>query len=162
MTKPRPFRLSVPDEAVAELHARLGRTRWPDQIDNQDWSYGVERDYLRQLLAYWRDEFDWRKAEAEINRFDQYLLDIDGLDVHFIHQRSVHPNATPLILTHGWPGSIVEFLEVIPMFTEPERFGGRTEDAFHVVVRRCRVTAVRPPRRSPGCIRAGSHNAMPG
>ena len=133
MTQARAFRIEVPDSAIQDLHARLDRSRWPDQIDNADWRYGAEKNYLQQLVSYWRTTFDWRRAEASINRFDQFLLDVDGLDIHFIHQRSPHPHATPIVITHGWPGSIVEFLELIPRLTEPERFGGRPEDAFHVV-----------------------------
>ena len=129
----RPFRLAIGDDAIHDLHQRLDRTRWPDQLSDVGWSYGTEPDYLRALVEYWRHRFDWRRAEAGINRFDQYLLEIDGLDTHFIHQRSPHTDATPLIITHGWPGSIVEFLEVIPRLTEPEKHGGRAEDAFHVV-----------------------------
>jgi microsomal epoxide hydrolase len=129
----RPFRLAVTDAAISELHARLDHVRWPDQVNDESWSYGMQREYLRELIRFWRNEFDWRKAEARINAFDQYMLDIDGLDIHFIHQRSPHPEATPLLITHGWPGSIVEFLDVIPMLTEPERFGGDSKDAFHVI-----------------------------
>lgn len=129
----RPFRFQFSDQAISDLHQRIDLTRWPDQVNDADWSYGMERGYLQELVAYWRQQFDWRAAEARLNAFDQFLLDLDGLDIHFIHQRSPHPNATPLLMCHGWPGSIVEFLEVIPRLTEPERFGGRAEDAFHVV-----------------------------
>jgi epoxide hydrolase len=130
---PTRFHLAINDDAIAGLHGRLDNSRWPDQVNDERWSYGMELNYLRELVRYWRNDFDWRKAEACINGFDQFLLNIDGLDIHFIHQRSPHQNATPLLMTHGWPGSIVEFLEVIPMLTEPERFGGRSEDAFHVI-----------------------------
>jgi microsomal epoxide hydrolase len=133
MNSIRNFRLAISDDAILDLHARLDRTRWPDQLDDVGWSYGTELNYLRELVDYWRHAFDWRQAEAAINRFDQYLLAIDGLDTHFIHQRSPHAGAMPLIISHGWPGSIVEFLELIPRLTEPEKYGGRAEDAFHVV-----------------------------
>jgi epoxide hydrolase len=133
MSTPRRFQCRIDDAAIRDLHERLDRTRWPDQLDDVDWSYGTEKNYLQQLVQYWRHQFDWRAAERNINRLDQFLLDIDGLDIHFIHQRSPHANAAPLILCHGWPGSIVEFLNVIPRLTEPEKFGGRAEDAFHVV-----------------------------
>ncbi len=129
----RPFRFQFSDQVISDMHQRIDLTRWPDQVNDADWSYGMERGYLQELVAYWRQQFDWRAAEARLNAFDQYLLDVDGLDIHFIHQRSPHPNATPLLMCHGWPGSIVEFLKVIPRLTEPERFGGRVEDAFHVV-----------------------------
>jgi len=133
MSAVRPFRCAVPDAAIADLHARLDHTRWPDQPDGLGWSHGVDRNMLQELVRYWRHQFDWRGAEAGLNRFDQFMLEIDGLDIHFIHQRSSHARATPLLLCHGWPGSIVEFLDVIPRLTQPERFGGGPEDAFHVV-----------------------------
>lgn len=97
------------------------------------WSYGTELNYLRELVQYWRHDFRWSQAQTELNGFDHFLLDIGGLDLHFIHQRSPHASATPLLITHGWPGSIVEFLDLIPRLTQPEKFGGRPEDAFHVV-----------------------------
>jgi microsomal epoxide hydrolase len=133
MSVARPFWLRIEEREIAELRIRLAGARWPDEINDEHWSYGTRGDYLRKLVAYWRDRFDWGTAQASLNAFDQYLIEIDGLDLHFIHQRSDHPHATPLILTHGWPGSIVEFLAVIPRLTQPERFGGRAEDAFHVV-----------------------------
>lgn len=132
----RGFRVSVPDSAIADLEQRLDNVRWPDAWDASGfalWSWGTPDGYLRELVGYWRDGFDWRAAEARINRFDQFLAQIDGLDIHFIHQRSPHEAATPLLMAHGWPGSIVEFLEVIPRLTEPEKFGGSSRDAFHVV-----------------------------
>ena len=125
MNTPRSFRCNVSADAIADLHERIDRTRWPDQINDDAWSYGTELHYLRELVDYWRHGFDWPKAQAEINGFNHFLLDIDGLDVHFIHQRSPHANATPLLITHGWPGSIVEFMDLIPRLTEPEKFGGR-------------------------------------
>lgn len=133
MRSPRPFRLVIDEREIASLRERLGHARWPDEVNDEHWSYGTRSDYLRELTAYWRDRFDWRGAESSINEFDQFLVDIDGLDLHFIHQRSSHTHATPLLLTHGWPGSIVEFLEVIPRLTQPERFGGDAADACHVV-----------------------------
>lgn len=133
MSHLRPFRIEVPQQDIQDLHERLDRCRWPDQVADVGWHYGTEMNYLKGLVRYWRHDFDWPKAEAAINRFDQFMLEIDGLDTHFIHQRSPHPDATPIVITHGWPGSIVEFLDLIPRLTEPERFGGRAEDAFHVV-----------------------------
>jgi pimeloyl-ACP methyl ester carboxylesterase len=146
----RPFRIAVQDNAIDDLHARLDTCRWPDQVANDDWRYGTEKNYLRKLVHYWRHDFDWRRAEASINRFNQYLLDIDGLDTHFIHHRSPHPEATPIIITHGWPGSVVEFLELIPRLTEPERFGGRAKDAFHVVCPSLPGFGYSPPSPRPG------------
>ena len=128
-----PFRLHVEDDAIEALRTRLGTARWPDEVNDEGWSYGMRSDYLRELTDYWRERFDWRAAERAINAFDQFVLEIDGLDLHFIHARSPHATATPLILTHGWPGSMVEFLDVIPRLIEPERFGGLASDAFHVV-----------------------------
>lgn len=133
MTKARPFRVAVPDEAIDDLHRRIDMARWPDELEGAGWDYGIPLTVLKDLVAYWRDGFDWRAAESRINAFDQIMIEVEGLDIHAIHQRSPHADATPLLLTHGWPGSIVEFLHVIPRLTDPTRFGGRAEDAFHVV-----------------------------
>ena len=133
MNKPRQFQIHVAQSEIAALRERLLSVRWPDEVNDEVWSYGMRRAYLQELVSYWRDTFDWPQREASINELDQFLIDIDGLDLHFIHQRSTHKDATALLLTHGWPGSIVEFLEVIPRLTDPERFGGSAQDAFHVV-----------------------------
>jgi microsomal epoxide hydrolase len=129
----RPFRIQASDEAVRDLKERLARTRFPEQIPGTGWDYGTELEYLRELVTYWRDRFDWRAAERRLNAFDQFTTTIDGLEIHFIHQRSPNPKAMPLALTHGWPGSIFEFTKVLGPLTDPVRFGGRAEDAFHVV-----------------------------
>ena len=129
----RPFTVAVPDAVLEDLRLRLVRTRLPDELDGADWDYGTPRGYLRELLAYWRDEYDWRAQEARLNAFDQFRTRIDGIDVHFIHQRSPEPDALPLIITHGWPGSVVEFLEIVGPLSDPAAHGGRAEDAFHVV-----------------------------
>jgi len=129
----RPFRIAVSDQSIADLHARIERTRWPDEVNDASWGYGVRSDYLRELTDYWRHGFDWRAAEVRLNALPQFLTSIDGLDMHFVHHRSLHPHATPLLITHGWPGSIVEFMDLIPRLTQPERFGGSAADAFHVV-----------------------------
>ncbi len=123
MSEVRPFRIAVSDDALADLRDRLTRTRWPEQECVDDWSQGIPLAYTRELAAYWADEYDWREREAALNRFDQYVTEIDGLDIHFIHQRSSNPDALPLIITHGWPGSVVEFTKVIEPLT----------DDFHVV-----------------------------
>ena len=128
-----PFRVNVPDSALDDLQNRLANTRLPDQIPQTSWEYGAELGYVEELLAYWADEFDWRAQEARINQFDQYTTEIDGVDLHFIHQRSPDPDAIPLLLVHGWPGSISEFLAIIPPLTEPQAHGGDSEDAFHVI-----------------------------
>ena len=123
MTDIRPFRVAVPDEDLADLRDRLRRTRWPERECVEDWSQGIPLDYTRELAGYWADEYDWRAREAHLNRFDQFVTEIDGLDIHFIHQRSARPDALPLLITHGWPGSIAEFGKVIEPLTQD----------FHVV-----------------------------
>jgi pimeloyl-ACP methyl ester carboxylesterase len=128
-----PFKIHVPDSVLADLKQRLARTRFPGEIPGAGWDYGTDLAYLKELVTYWRDRFDWRAAERRLNRFDQFKTNIDGLDIHFIHQRSTNPNALPLVVTHGWPGSVVEFTKIIPLLTDPAGHGGRAEDAFHVV-----------------------------
>lgn len=129
----RPFHIDVPDADLTDLRDRLHRTRWPEPECVDDWSQGIPLAYTRELAAYWADEYDWRTRESALNRFDQFHTEIDGLDIHFIHQRSPHENALPLLITHGWPGSVVEFHKVIEPLTNPTAFGGRAQDAFHVV-----------------------------
>jgi epoxide hydrolase len=133
MPSVEPFRIAVPDNELVELRERLHRTRWPEPECVDDWSQGMPLAYTRELAQYWADGYDWRTREAALNRFDQFTSEIDGLDVHFIHQRSPHADAFPLIITHGWPGSIVEFHKVIEPLTDPTSHGGRAQDAFHVV-----------------------------
>ena len=128
----RPFEITVPDEVLEDLDRRLAQTRFPDQI-GESWVYGTDVTYLQELVTYWRDEYDWREQEAQLNAFDHYKTEIDDLDIHFIHQRSPEPDALPVVITHGWPGSIVEFLKVIGPLTDPVAHGGNAEDAFHVV-----------------------------
>ncbi len=128
------FRIRVDDADLDDLRSRLARTRFPDQIEDTGWEYGIPIDYLRELVAYWRDEYDWRAHEARLNELAHYTTRIDGQSIHFIHARSSHADAFPLLLTHGWPGSVVEFLAVIPRLTDPEAYGGRAEDAFDVIV----------------------------
>jgi epoxide hydrolase len=129
-----PFRVAVDDAVLDDLRSRLAGARLPDQIDGTGWEYGIPTGYLRTLVEYWRDEYDWRAQEARINELANFRTTIDGQSVHFIHARSPHADAFPLLLVHGWPGSIVEFLEVIPRLTRPEAYGGDARDAFHVVV----------------------------
>ena len=133
MPSVEPFRIAVPDDDLVDLRERLHRTRWPERECVDDWNQGIPLAYTRDLAAYWADVYDWRAREAALNRFDQFTTEIDGLDIHFIHQRSPHADAFPLIITHGWPGSIVEFHKVIEPLTNPTAHGGRVEDAFHVV-----------------------------
>lgn len=129
----QPFTIEVNDEVLKDLNERLSRTRFPDQLDGADWDYGTELGYLRELCAYWSEKFDWREQERALNRFDHYRTDIDGLGIHFIHQRSHVAKALPLVITHGWPGSVFEFSKIIGPLSDPEAHGGKAEDAFHVV-----------------------------
>jgi pimeloyl-ACP methyl ester carboxylesterase len=130
----RPFRVEVPEEALVELRRRLAATRWPDRETVTDASQGVQLATIQELVRYWQTEHDWRKVEARLNGLPQFITKIDGLDIHFIHVRSKHENALPLIMTHGWPGSIIELLNVIEPLTDPTAHGGRAEDAFHLIV----------------------------
>ncbi|TDH56463.1 epoxide hydrolase [Mycobacterium eburneum] len=127
------FRIDVPEDVLVDLRRRLAATRWPEAECVDDWSQGIPLAYVRELADYWAAGYDWRAREAALNRFDQFVTEIDGLPIHFVHQRSPHPDAFPLIITHGWPGSIVEFHKVIGPLTDPTAHGGRAEDAFHVV-----------------------------
>src|SRR4029077_20993395 len=129
-----PFSFSVPQSAIDDLKRRLGSTRWPERETVGDWSQGVPLEKARALIGYWSDRYDVRRFEARVNAFPQYRTRIDGIGIHFIHVRSPNPDALPIIITHGWPGSFVEFMEIIRPLSDPARFGGRAEDAFHVVV----------------------------
>ena len=129
-----PFTIDVPDDVLADLRERLARARMPDEPEGVGWQLGMNQAYLRQLVDYWRDEFDWRAQERRLNRLEQFKTTIDGLDIHFVHRRSAEPDAFPLILSHGWPGTFAEFDKVIGPLTDPMAHGGRAEDAFHVVV----------------------------
>jgi pimeloyl-ACP methyl ester carboxylesterase len=128
-----PFRVEIPDEGLRDLRERLARTRWPDRETVDDWSQGVPLAYMRELCAHWADGYDWRATEARLNTLPQFRTEIDGLGIHFVHVRSRHPDALPLVLTHGWPGSLVEFLKVIAPLADPGAGGGDASDAFHVV-----------------------------
>lgn len=130
----RPFSIAIPQADLDNLRERLAQTRWPDELSGTGWSRGVPLAYLRELAEYWRTSYDWRQQEAKLNAFPQFTTSIDGANVHFLHVRSPEPDALPLILTHGWPGSIVEFLDVIGPLTDPRTHGGDPTDAFHVVV----------------------------
>ena len=129
----RPFRIAIDDAELADLRQRLRATRWPDAETVDDWSQGAPLAWIREMCAYWADGYDWRAREARLNRFAQAVTTIDGLDIHFIHQRSPHPGARPLLITHGWPGSVVEFHKVIEPLVDPTVHGGDAADAFHVV-----------------------------
>ncbi len=130
----RPFRIDVPQSQLDDLDRRLAAVRWPDEAPDAGWSHGIPLAYTQELTTYWRDEYDWRAQEARLNAFPQFRTVIDDHDVHFLHVRSAVPGALPLVLTHGWPGSVVEFLDVIGPLTDPAAHGGDPRDAFHVVV----------------------------
>lgn len=129
----RPFALLVPDEQIADLTDRLRRTRFPDQAPGEPWAYGTDLAYLRELVAYWAERFDWRAQEARLNALPQYRVPLHDIDLHYLHVPGAGPDPMPLLLLHGWPGSVLEFLEIIPRLTDPIRFGGDARDAFTVV-----------------------------
>jgi pimeloyl-ACP methyl ester carboxylesterase len=130
----RPFQIEIPDEALAELRRRIAATRWPSRELVADRSQGVQSATLQALARYWRTEYDWRKGEARLNALAQFRTEIDGVEIHFLHVRSKHEDALPLIMTHGWPGSVIELLDTIGPLTDPTTHGGRPEDAFHLVL----------------------------
>lgn len=130
----RPFEIHVPDSELAELKRRIAETRWPDSETVTDASQGVQLATMEKLARYWATEYDWRRCEARLNAFPNFITEIDGLDIHFIHVRSRHENALPIVITHGWPGSVVEQLKIIEPLTDPTAFGGTQEDAFDVVI----------------------------
>jgi pimeloyl-ACP methyl ester carboxylesterase len=130
----RPFHVEIPDEELAELRRRITATRWPSKELVADRSQGVQLEALQALARHWTTDYDWRKTEAKLNALAQFQTEIDGVDVHFIHVKSRHENALPLIMTHGWPGSVIELLEVVAPLTDPTAHGGRAEDAFHLVL----------------------------
>ncbi|MGQ4387189.1 epoxide hydrolase family protein [Streptomyces sp. SAS_270] len=130
----RPFRIEIPEAQLQDLHTRLDLTRWPDELPGAGWEYGAPLSYVRDLAAHWRSGYDWRKHEAALNEIPQYVTEIDGTQVHFLHVRSPEPDALPLLLTHGWPGSVVEFLDVIGPLSDPRAHGGDPADAFHLVI----------------------------
>ncbi|GIW42074.1 MAG: hydrolase [Candidatus Binatia bacterium] len=151
MTKSiEPFRVEVAEEELADLRSRLRATRWPDREVVPDWSQGVPLAYMQEVCAYWAERYDWRAREARLNSFPQFRTEIDGLGIHFLHVRSPHEGALPLLLTHGWPGSVVEFLGVIPPLVDPTRDGGDARDAFHVVAPSLPGYAFSDKPREPG------------
>ena len=133
-TKIRPFRAEMPEEAIADLRERVAATRWPTRELVEDRSQGVQQATIQELARYWATDYDWRACEAKLNALPQFKTEIDGVDIHFIHVKSPHPNALPLIMTHGWPGSVIELLEVVGPLTDPTAHGGRAEDAFDLVL----------------------------
>ena len=130
----RPFQVEIPEEELAELRRRIAATRWPSQELVADRSQGVQLAALQELARYWTTEYDWRKCEARLNAVPQFTTEIDGVDIHFLHVRSKHEEALPLIMTHGWPGSVIELLETVGPLTAATAHGGRAEDGFHLVL----------------------------
>jgi hypothetical protein len=151
----RPFRINVPEADLVDLRRRIAATRWPERETVADRSQGVQLARIQPLVHYWGTGYDWRRAEAKLNALPQFMTTIDGLDIHFIHVRSRHPNALPVIITHGWPGSVFEQLKVIAPLTDPTAHGGRAEDAFDVVI---------PSMPGYGCsgdLRPGCRDGLP-
>ena len=130
----RPFHFEAPEAQLADLRRRVAATRWPDKETVTDASQGVQLATMQKLARYWATDYDWRKCEARLNALPQFITEIDGLDIHFIHVRSKHENALPMIVTHGWPGSIIEQLKIIDPLTNPTAHGGSAADAFDVVI----------------------------
>ena len=149
-TEIRPFRIAIPQADLDDLADRLARTRWPDELPGVGWARGVPLGYLKELAAYWAGGFDWRKQEARLNELPQFVTTIDDQDIHFLHVRSPEPEAIPLLLTHGWPSSPVEFLKVIEPLTDPRSSGGDPADAFHLVVPSLPGYGFSTPVREPG------------
>lgn len=133
MTEPRPFSLHVSEDAIADLRERLSRTRFPDQAPDAPWAYGTDVGWMHNLVDDWRDQFDWRTQEARLNAFPQFKVAVDDIDLHFLHVPGNGPKPFPLLLSHGWPGSVFEFLDIIPRLTDPARFGGDPADAFTII-----------------------------
>ena len=133
MSEITPFTINTPEEQLTDLRNRINNTRWAEEECVNDWSQGIPLTYVREIADYWANQYDWRKSEQYLNTFDHFQTNIDDLAIHFIHQKSPHPDAYPLIITHGWPGSIVEFHKVIQPLVDPTKHGGKAEDAFHVV-----------------------------
>lgn len=146
----RPFRIAIPQADLDDLRRRLAATRWPAGLPADGWDRGVPPGYLKELAEYWRTGYDWRAAEAELNRYPQFIVGIDGVDVHFLHVRSPEPDATPVILTHGWPGSVAEFTRIIGPLTDPRAYGGDPADAFHLVIPSIPGYGFSGPPREPG------------
>ena len=133
MSEITPFTIKISEDQITDLRNRINNTRWVEEECVNDWSQGIPLTYVREVADYWANQYDWRKSEQYLNTFDHYQTNINDLDIHFIHQKSPHPNAYPLVITHGWPGSIIEFHKVIQPLVNPTKHGGKAEDAFHVI-----------------------------
>ncbi|TDC83864.1 epoxide hydrolase family protein [Actinomadura sp. 7K507] len=149
-TEISPFRIDIPQSALDDLHERLERTLWPDELPGVGWSYGIPVAYVQRLAEYWRTGYDWREHEAALNEYPQFTTEIDGQNIHFLHVRSPEPDALPLVITHGWPGSVAEFTKVIGPLTDPRAHGGDPADAFHVVAPSIPGFAFSGPTRETG------------
>ncbi len=147
MATVRPFHIAVPEETLARIRAKVAGYTWHEMPEDGGWAYGTNLDYMKELCAYWLEDFDWRAQEAALNRFAQFTAPVEGIDLHFSHEKGSGPAPLPLIISHGWPGSVFEFTEIIEPLAHPERFGGSADDAFEVVAPRCRASA---SRASPG------------
>jgi epoxide hydrolase len=150
MSTPEPFRIDVPQADLDDLGDRLARTRWPDELPGVGWSYGVSKEYLVELAEYWRTGYDWREHEARLNKIPQFTAQIDGQNIHFLHLRSPKPDATPLIITHGWPSTVYDFLDILGPLTDPRAHGGDPADAFHIVAPSLPGFAFSGPTRQTG------------
>jgi pimeloyl-ACP methyl ester carboxylesterase len=133
MTAIQPFKVDIPDSVLGEVTARVKAYPWHEMPDDGGWGYGSNLDYMKELCDYWVNDFDWRKQEAALNHFSQFKTEVNGIDIHFIHEIGSGPSPAPLIISHGWPGTVVEFMEIIEPLAHPERFGGEIEDAFTVI-----------------------------
>jgi hypothetical protein len=151
----RPFRINVPEEQLVDLRRRIATMRWPDPETVPDESQGVQLAALQEIARYWGTDYDWRKAEAKLNALPQFITEIDGLDIHFIHVRSRHENALPLIVTHGWPGSVIEQLKIIDPLTNPTAHGASASDAFHLVIPSLPGFGFRASRPRPAGVQSG-------
>jgi hypothetical protein len=130
----RPFTIEISDADLEDLRARIAATRWPEKEGVEDASQGVQLATIQAVARYWETEYDWRKCEARLNAYPQFVTEIDGLDIHFVHVRSKHEDALPLVVCHGWPGSFIEQMKIIDLLTDPAAHGGSASDAFHVVI----------------------------
>ncbi|WP_106766525.1 epoxide hydrolase family protein [Paenibacillus faecalis] len=130
----KPFTVHIEDKEIEDLYKRLELTRWPDEIRDSKWEYGIPLDFVKEMVSYWRDDFNWRKVENRINSYSNYMTNIDGHDIHFIYERENGRNAQPILIPHGWPSTFYEMLDLIPYLTHPEQFGGDPEDSFDVII----------------------------
>ena len=162
MTSVRPFHLDIPDAVLNRIRTRVAEYPWHEMPDDGGWAYGANLDYMKEFCAYWLEEYDWRKHEAEINRFAHHSVAVDGIDLHFIHEKGSGPAPMPLIISHGWPGSVVEFLDLIEPLAHPQRFGGSADDSFHVIAPSLPGFgfSARPPRPWGPRKMAGVFNAL--